>query len=662
MIGFNDAITLAQTKLRSKRLIVFITILVPGLLFGILLGGIIAAAGVSESASSFIRAAINNQYLVTVTPVIPNKVMGYDSESYTAITPQLRAQLEVLQSEAITQRKQLAKQYGITFDASTIEPAVTPSPFGAKDATGKPQMVANRDSPAWKLFIASRQKEWVQSAPNTTTKLISFAKNYAYKSVSLSPQATLSYLTTEFLKNGQEDLTKYGKSSSASPSIEDYLMSSARNSGYAFTNQSTIQRFLLPENGRRQQNKTAIPVLITYSEAQAIFGTQLRIPKKPNDIAGQIAWTKSIQDKVNGQTYQSCYRSNEELSLIAQIQQDIAAEQLHATSGSPYAPPSLQYNLPSSTCGSLTIKKDSRTAAAISQAAKQDAYRQALGDYAPPVHQLLTFQVVGLMDAQTPYAAQTTDIRSFTSAILSAQYNTGAFIPTEIYNSLPEDDQHKDILQAAQPDSKIFTDAGVQSAIVAFADSKSAKQFMERYGCAATTSSDQCNKPWIMGIYGTNYLLTDEFSKLANNAVRLVFPAVLVLAAIVIFITMTRLIIDSRRETAVFRAIGAKRVDIAAVYTLYSFIIALRIACFALVLGFGGVLSLNLTYASFATDYARVSFGMATSSLQFNFIGNAWLWILIVIASIIAISFTALILPLARNVQRSPIKDLRDDS
>ena len=62
----------------------------------------------------------------------------------------------------------------------------------------------------------------------------------------------------------------------------------------------------------------------------------------------------------------------------------------------------------------------------------------------------------------------------------------------------------------------------------------------------------------------------------------------LVIAAIAALIMMGmigRVIGDSRRETAVFRAIGAKRNDIRAIYSTYTFFLSLGIVVATLVIG-----------------------------------------------------------------------------
>ncbi|MNI51476.1 FtsX-like permease family protein [compost metagenome] len=153
----------------------------------------------------------------------------------------------------------------------------------------------------------------------------------------------------------------------------------------------------------------------------------------------------------------------------------------------------------------------------------------------------------------------------------------------------------------------------------------------------------------------------DDFSVLSQRIARVLFPAVLSLALIIIFITMARVIMDSRRETAVFRALGAKRIDIVAIYVVYSLMIATLIIIFSTILGFGSAFALSQLYAPAITEYARVAYGVFDTALQFTFFSIPWYTLLLIVASIVLVSLIALLQPLIRNVRRSPLSDMRQE-
>ena len=68
MIGMRDALTLAHTKIRSKRLRLIITTIVSGLVFGVMAGATILVDGMSKSLTEFARQNLDGRFLVSGTP------------------------------------------------------------------------------------------------------------------------------------------------------------------------------------------------------------------------------------------------------------------------------------------------------------------------------------------------------------------------------------------------------------------------------------------------------------------------------------------------------------------------------------------------------------------------------------------------------------------
>ena len=65
MIGPLDTLTLARTKIRSKRLRLFVTTIVSALVFGVLAGTTILVDGMSASLARFATVNLGERYLVS---------------------------------------------------------------------------------------------------------------------------------------------------------------------------------------------------------------------------------------------------------------------------------------------------------------------------------------------------------------------------------------------------------------------------------------------------------------------------------------------------------------------------------------------------------------------------------------------------------------------
>jgi hypothetical protein len=332
-----------------------------------------------------------------------------------------------------------------------------------------------------------------------------------------------------------------------------------------------------------------------------------------------------------------------------------------ATKDHPYTQPALTYNLPDNTCGDIAVKKDTRTAAEKKADANTEAYQKANGTYQSLSRQLLTFQIVGVMPIGQYVSSGYTDIPSFVNGLLSVSYPGIAFIPNQLYNRLSSDAQHKDVLHAALNSSdQAFTDAGLVDTVISFPSSEQAQAFINADTCYEGNTNN-CNKLWTSSLYGSNYLLINSFGNFIASIARIALPITLILAIVIIWITMARVITDSRRETAVFRALGAKRGDIIGVYLLYSLMVALWIVFIALLIGAAGAMLIEVLYGPQVTNYAKVAYGVFDQLQPFTFIGFNVSLLGLVIAAILIISIIAVLPPLLRNIRRNPIRDMRDE-
>lgn len=657
MIGVLDTLTLARTKLRSKRVLLIITVVVSGMLFGVLAAAIVVTSGVTTSVNQFFTRALNGRYLVEVQPNIPNAVFGYDDTAFKP-SKELIQTLTKRQDEYTVKQKAIYDKYKLPFDKSTITPVLQPNSYGQKDDTGALTQEINRNSPVYKEYLDDLKRDYIKTATNTVTDLKKLAGRYGATSYSHNQSGTLAMQAT-YLKDGKEDLTQ--KESSNQTSYEDYLTTNILQSSYTFTDQSLMQRFILPQNDRRTQTTDAIPVILTTQEIAKVFGKQLGIGAQPTDPAEQVAWVKNLQQKANGLTYQACYRSPGEKALIQKTMQT-NVEMATKAKDPTYAAPSLQYTLPTSPCGELTIKKDTRSASEKKTTQTEEQLQKDLGTYQPVTHQLLTFQIVGTFTLTVPFA-QPQNASAYISYLLGPQYSQGAFIPQQLYDKLPAAAQHKDLLlvdDATHNDYYLFEQADIRQTIVSFPTLSAARDFIKKEGCD-TFNASECKKPFLTSTYGAAYLAIDDISSFLAGITPIVLLIAMGIATIIIWITMARVIIDSRRETAVFRALGAKRRDIASIYLLYSVLVALLIVIFMLTLGLVAATIMESLFSANATNLAMVAYGVFDKEQPFHFIGINLSALGILALCIIGISLLAVLPPLMRNVRRNPIRDMRDE-
>ena len=656
MIRFIDALTLVRAKLHSKRVLLFSTIAISGLLFAVLYGSVTIFDGVTRSANDYTKKALDGKYLVKSTPILPQGIFG---PNRIDIPDSVINELNTLQTDYITKQKTLASELKIPFDEKSIESILVPNPYMGDPS--KKQLMINAESPVFQIYLQKLQQDYTGVAKNKLTDLKNAARPYNATAFHQNTQAVTSFQTMHYLVDGKENISSLGESSPSNSDLSTYgyMTSSTRNSTYSFVDDSLIKRFILPENERRKENRTAIPVVITIKEAVDLFGKQLGINEKPERSRDQIKWMKDLQEKINGLTYTACYRNQTDVTRVTQAAAILTEIEQHKDDKT-HAKPPLIYNLPTEACGDLSVKQDTRSRVEKNAIARQEEISKKLGTYEEPSRQLFNFQIVGIMPT-TPQQNSITSLPSFLSNLLGAHYGVGAIIPKQSYDDLAQTVQYSNILLDSTNGTynlKSLQAAGIGETIITFNSLDDARAFIKDQGCPV---QDNCGKPFTLESYGSNYLLMDDLQALLTRFLNYALLGGVGIAIIIIWFMMTRIIIDSRRETAVFRAIGAKRRDIVSIYMLYSIAVALRITVFALVVGIGGALIVQLQFGAEASDYAQASFGIFAGVNDFSLVSFHSPLLIWVTLSIIGISLIATVPPLIRNVRRNPIKDMRDE-
>ena len=133
------------------------------------------------------------------------------------------------------------------------------------------------------------------------------------------------------------------------------------------------------------------------------------------------------------------------------------------------------------------------------------------------------------------------------------------------------------------------------------------------------------------------------------------------ISVIIMMGTIGRVIGDGRRETAVFRAIGFKRLDIMAVYLNYGLILSLVVVGFAFLLSVIAAQIVNLKFASSLTAQAAWIYNLQDHSLKFDLVGLNWPVIGIIAGAIVLVGLISTLLPLIFNIRRNPIRDMREE-
>lgn len=633
MIGLIDATVLAVTKLRTRQIRTIVTIGISGVLFAALVGALIVFQGGFRSITAFNKNGLGSRYIVTAAPDFP--LSGNWLQSKALIT---RAQQ--IYTQTIADKKAAAKKLGITYDPAT-EPAPTVDPDG----------VAGH---AYLSFAAPSVQQAVQEylsahpSPGLPELKQVSAPYHPVDTYSSSP-FTASSGTLQTMTNGLENFA------SASDT------SSIKGSGNFFDqNQFTLmpsqltKPFLL-SHMKWTSSSDAIPLAVPYATATKLLGlTPLPSGASPTQKLQRI---QQLYAKAGDVSLAACYRntvSEKQIQDAISAAGDIAKNKNNKA----YQKPNLLYGLPAAgSCGPAVVTSDTRTNDEKSLDQKQDTFNAEFGQVVQPDQQKITFDIVGLVpDQQTAPAHSAAGILQ---SIVGSSLAGAIAIPKDMYEQLPSVARYKDIFQAS---GKGFSFGPQGTNYAEFSSASAARNFIAKDSCT-TRENGTCatpTKPFQLSAFGSDSIAMQDLQHKFSTFFKLAALVITAIAIVIMTGTVGRMLADSRRETAVFRAIGAKRMDIAGIYGIYTLLLSSMIAVASLALGYVVARLFDQHFWKATTVQAQLAFGGANSHQQFHFLGySVEIWLVAGVA--IAAGLVSMILPTVRNLRRNPIKDMRDE-
>ncbi len=657
MIRPSYALKLARTKLRSKRGVLIASVIVASLLFAALIAMVIVFTGAEKSANEFIKKAGNDKYLVKTQPNIPYQEISF---LYTNLSIEEIREIKAYGTRYYQELEQKYKSLGLEYDKSSEVSVLEPFAYADEKLPEEQRVRVNYQSPVIQAMNEEKFEAYTKSATNKLSDLKEIGAKYNAHGYSMVNQPS-SLPTIPKLRLIQDNKEDFSSSQPKAGDLGDYgyFTNAIYNGMYDFTDQKNLSRYLLPTD---TSSLKGIPVVVSAQEAASLFSEKVGIGKEPELASEKKVWLKDIQTKLNGQTYQACYRNSVEQTMLEKVQRDYA-DMKNNENNKGYQKPSLIYDYPTEACGDIVIKEDTRTIAEKQAEIKLEEAQKKLGTYITPTHKLLTFQIVGVRYAQ-PFLDYTKGVDEYVKSLLTPQGDISYIgIPIQLYNALPDNLRIDDIQKQESAGTVVQNALATEefaSRILEFSTVEDARAFLDNETCSV--SETDCNKAFIGSPYGSNYLILDEISKLFSKIASIAFPAVLGLAAVIIWFTISRIMAENRKETAVYRAMGAKRRDVTGIYLVYILLLALQVAIVSILLGIAVAFAVNYFYGSALTDTAVTAFGIIDDSTPiFSLFNLESPLLLFVVGSIFAISIIASIQPLARNVRRSPIRDMRDE-
>ena len=630
MIRLSDGALLALTKLRTRKIRTVVTAVTASLLFGGLVAAVLVIGGVIQSTTNFTKGSLSERYITNV--------QYFNNVAYDPASPVLQARATELYNKLVADKKADAKRLGVDYD-----PSMEAKPV-AKDPSGESYLDTSAST------AQQAVAEYTATQPTDLTRVTELAapyhpvKVYEMKTSSLAGAMTV-------MKNGLEEFKAENTQKNT------YMNTADISQGWRYLDASLTAPFLLSKTQLATQRNTGdLPVIAPYSKVEAA----LKLPALPKNAtaADRTKRIASVREKAATVTFTTCYRnsvSSAQISDAIRVADDIKRHKNDAT----YEKPALQYGLPAADlCAAAPIIRDVRSSAEKQQAEKELQFKRDFNEIVDPVQQKVTFRVVGVgPDGFSAESFSAVDL--LVTAMAGSSLQGLWVVPQDLYDALPNkaDYARFEPSLAANPAQPQLPGQGGQ--LVEFATAAEAKAFTTNVGC---TGMDCGGTKPLISYFGSNSVLLADIVAAITKGLTIAVLVVASIAALIMMGMVGRVIGDSRRETAVFRAIGAKRNDIRVIYVTYTLFLSSLVVIMALIIGTLVALWVDSKWAAGATAQAQVTFIGAHGTDQFHLIGLWWQALAAIVVAVIVTGLVSMLLPLSRNLARSPIKDMRDDT
>lgn len=642
MIRMLDAAILAYTKLQVHRMRTGITVGIAGILFGILLAIVLLSQGIFNSIEGFRGLGLNDRYVVSVT----NSSFHPEIDVYNLLEDEkFVGEVESAHSRLVAKKQQAAAKYQINYQPEIEDP----SPIVIDKISGK-KLVSES-------IIGSSLEQLVMEA-----RLSSYRDSFSIEEF-VSPYSSAKQRgefnslipasgSLEYMLDGKEVLTEDGIRGNvgSGPSwMND------QSPDLAVLDSSLAEPFITAKTAKVDDNE--VPVIIPYGQAEKLLGYAPLDTSTPREDRYQRL--SDVKSRISEVTASFCYRNAASIQLLSLALSQQAEQKEVVASGGSWVSPAVRYKVPDPTeCGAVEIIEDNRSPEEKEYAKRQLQYEQAVGDYiGAPEQQKITVRGVGVSSSYP--SNESFSVEQIINSILATPLGYGSTwaIPSDMLAQASQSIKGSPVFEDEGRGASEFGFSGSMY-LVEFEDELEAKSLLEDY-----RSFNDGYESTFVTTFGSNSLVVDEVQSIASRVIVWMLAGVSGVAIVILAGTIGRTVSDGRKESAVFRAIGARRSDIAKIYGVYTILLSLRIILFALVLGFFLAGILEVLYAEEATLGARLAYAAdsSTEAPEFHFIGvNSW-YILAIAGMVLVAGLLASILPIIRNVRRNPINDMRDE-
>ncbi len=566
----SDTLVLVKTKFRTRRVRLFFGIVILAVLFSAVIVSLVALANARGSLNQYVASGLNGRFLVNASNSKPNPLNGETPQELIDIA-------ERLYREKLEKEEAVYKTFGLTYVENESDSPIE---------TGKGKKRVRVATEIGRKAVVEYMRRFQEYDDKDATEL-----SDEFQPVNLFRVSSAYALNGSLygLVDGEDDLDAIGSESPRT--IDTYF------NNFLITDDSLVESFSV--NGATL-NEGEIPVMVTYRMAEELMGLDRLENASDREIYERHTY---IREHVNSSSYGFCYRNTASQANI-----------LEAKSANENSYAKVKYRMPSSNCGLASVETDGRNEEEKRNADLLKAIERELGDYVEPKQEMIVMRVVGVLPDPREISVESSMFELFKKLVSTGLPVDVPYIPRSLLEQNVEQEAFSNVIGYSE--EHMYSLLSEDSYVLEFSSSEDAQAFIREKNCESAVCPKET--PFKLILYGNNSVLVDQafagFFSVAYWAALIVC----IVGIVLLFNTVNRVISDSQREIAVYRAIGYSKRDIGKIYFLYSIVYVGLVYLPVVIIGLGGPWVLNVLFADRLSVFLTVFFD-TKSNLGFNF-------------------------------------------
>ncbi len=688
MINLTDSFVLAKTKFRTHKVRLILSILTSSVMFSAILFGIIFYQGaVADTIKIFSDTGLSGRSILSV-----NKLVKSDLIYQKIVKGDIRyQQITQMLNQKLDQAEKIAKQIDFPFDRQAYRNQINPFKEDKKvyyidssDNNVIIQQFFDQQAAEYEANQGQKLELLTQNVKKHQAKLHTGYKLYNQNQIIDFDLKTDSY---QYQLDNEDKLDQeVEKNIPLDEKTKQILQPTFNN--FTVLPEKLNKSFLIKHNWKPENN--TIPVILPLNLVERLLKIE---PLKNNtDKETLIEHSKKIVKKAENFKFKQCVynqKASHNLRLALSYQAAQKQDQANKNKANYYNLTDdfeLIYQLPDAkSCAVPQLITDRRSNDAKQLAAKRELFNSKVSDniIEPAKATKIQFELVGILPINHSDTGQKTSLATAILDLIIAKPNIRAVIPEQLFQQMPNQNQlieklndyqanyFKDSHQKLTSFHQSIGDNLVEQLVfVELKNGQAAQKFSQKFSCELGYFDQNQNiinqncpdyKSFRFSSFANNQIEIYQFTNFLWNVVKVFGLIVAGIAVLITFGVISRLLADNRKETAVFRAIGFRRIDISLIYISYTLMICSLIIISSTVIALSIGWIVNTLHQDDFTIQALYLFNSNNFDIKASFIGWNWPIIGLIYSLIVASGLVSLIIPLLLSIKRNPINDMRSE-